>query len=249
MSIVVIGGGIGGLAFAAALIKRGLSCKVYEGDESFESRPGGYSLTIQNAGQKALQDLGLKEALYKLHCRCASYHTLKFDGSTISKQGKGIKKQKSGNVPIPRQTLRSWILNILPENTVIWGERYHSFQLQNNKIEINFESGLKIKADLVVSADGTFSKLRKQIIPNPPLTYLGFIAINGIGTSNCPVFKNAVTQWLDGKHRIFTKPFETNSTMWQLTFAVDEEKLKTFFSGNRNLKKSKVDQISKKILG
>ena len=242
-NIVVIGAGIAGLSFAAALVKRGISCKVYEKDESFDARPGGYSLTIQQTGQKALQDLGLKEELFKLKNRCASYHTLNYSGKTITKEGRGKKHPTRGNVPIPRQLLRKWFINLLPKNTIIWGEEFKNISLNNEEktIEIEFKSGNKIKTNFLICADGTFSNLRKQLSPNPPLKYLGYIAINGIGKLQNLIFKDCVTQWLDGKHRIFTKPFEDDSIMWQLTFAINEENLNKVFS--INLKKSDIKQI------
>jgi salicylate hydroxylase len=40
--IAIIGGGIGGAALALSLQQKGLTAKVYEGDESFDVRKQGY---------------------------------------------------------------------------------------------------------------------------------------------------------------------------------------------------------------
>mmetsp|Transcript_20647 Transcript_20647/g.33751 ORF Transcript_20647/g.33751 Transcript_20647/m.33751 type:complete len:625 (-) Transcript_20647:47-1921(-) len=58
ISVAIIGGGIGGVALAAALQHRNIPCKIYERDTSFEERKQGYGLTMQQ-GARALRALGL----------------------------------------------------------------------------------------------------------------------------------------------------------------------------------------------
>lgn len=57
LSVAIIGGGIGGIALAAALQHRNIDCVVYERDISFEERKQGYGLTMQQ-GARALRSLG-----------------------------------------------------------------------------------------------------------------------------------------------------------------------------------------------
>ena len=55
--VAIVGGGIGGIALAAALQHRNIPCVVYERDLSFEERNQGYGLTMQQ-GARALGSLG-----------------------------------------------------------------------------------------------------------------------------------------------------------------------------------------------
>ena len=57
ISVAIVGGGIGGIALAAALQHRDIPCVVYERDTSFEERKQGYGLTMQQ-GARALRSLG-----------------------------------------------------------------------------------------------------------------------------------------------------------------------------------------------
>ncbi|KAL7531891.1 hypothetical protein ACHAXR_004292 [Thalassiosira sp. AJA248-18] len=57
VSVAIVGGGIGGIALAAALQHRNIPCTVYERDTSFEERKQGYGLTLQQ-GARALRSLG-----------------------------------------------------------------------------------------------------------------------------------------------------------------------------------------------
>ena len=60
LHVAIIGGGIGGLALATALLHRGISCQVYEKDTCFDQRSQGYGLTLQQA-RRALLALGIKD--------------------------------------------------------------------------------------------------------------------------------------------------------------------------------------------
>ena len=51
-----MGGGIGGLALAIALLKEGIECEVFERDKSFAERSQGYGLTMQQVRSRVLQD-------------------------------------------------------------------------------------------------------------------------------------------------------------------------------------------------
>lgn len=57
ISVAIVGGGIGGVALAAALQHRNIPCNIYERDTHFEERKQGYGLTMQQ-GARALRALG-----------------------------------------------------------------------------------------------------------------------------------------------------------------------------------------------
>ncbi|KAJ1634897.1 hypothetical protein T492DRAFT_864417 [Pavlovales sp. CCMP2436] len=56
--VAIVGGGLGGLACALALLQRGARVLVFERDSSLEARRQGYGLTIQQGGV-ALRSMGL----------------------------------------------------------------------------------------------------------------------------------------------------------------------------------------------
>jgi 2-polyprenyl-6-methoxyphenol hydroxylase-like FAD-dependent oxidoreductase len=60
--VLIVGGGIGGLAAGLALARRGFRVKVLEKDPSFLFRKQGYGLTLQQGGL-ALNCLGLGEPI------------------------------------------------------------------------------------------------------------------------------------------------------------------------------------------
>jgi 2-polyprenyl-6-methoxyphenol hydroxylase-like FAD-dependent oxidoreductase len=101
---------------------------------------------------------------------------------------------------------------------------------------LNFEvSGeVKIKADLVVGADGIRSSVRKLLIGDsvtPCVTSIVLIlgicplaVLNGIDSSlldSATVFQTA-----NGNERIYIMPYDSKSVMWQLSFPCPKKKLK-----------------------
>ncbi|MFX8668544.1 NAD(P)-binding protein, partial [Acinetobacter baumannii] len=61
--IIIAGAGIGGLATALSLLKRGIDCEVYE--QAPELREVGAGLWVSMNGARVLIDLGLKDELDK----------------------------------------------------------------------------------------------------------------------------------------------------------------------------------------
>src|SRR6202030_4688434 len=62
--VVIVGGGIGGLATALALVRRGIDVEVYE--QAPELRELGAGVQISANGTRLLHALGLKDALEKV---------------------------------------------------------------------------------------------------------------------------------------------------------------------------------------
>ena len=62
--IVIVGGGIGGLAAALSLLKRGLDVEVYE--QAPELKEVGAGIQISSNGTRVLYALGLEDALKRV---------------------------------------------------------------------------------------------------------------------------------------------------------------------------------------
>jgi 2-polyprenyl-6-methoxyphenol hydroxylase-like FAD-dependent oxidoreductase len=60
--------GIGGLAAALALQRRGIKCAVYERDALFQDRKQGYGLTLSNTPNGGLAKLGILEECIRQDC-------------------------------------------------------------------------------------------------------------------------------------------------------------------------------------
>ena len=167
-------------------------------------------------------------------------------------QSGASKNARRTNVHIARQLLRSALLKQLGGPTKVeWGHQFVDYNEHAGEgVELNFlvaGSLKKIKADLVVGADGIRSSVRKQMIGEEanPLRYLGCIVILGI----CPLQKleglkselldsATVFQTANGTERIYVMPFTSDSVMWQLSFPIAEDQARILSSsGSHKLKK------------
>jgi 2-polyprenyl-6-methoxyphenol hydroxylase-like FAD-dependent oxidoreductase len=150
--VVVIGGGIGGLATALALQQEGARVEVYERDFAFEDRKQGYGLTLTHNEAGPLAKLGVLDAV-KAHDATASPSArhfifagngalLGFYGNDFARSdhedgargGHGNQSSSSpgsyqrGNLRIPRQELRRVLLERLQPGTVRWGKKLEALE-------------------------------------------------------------------------------------------------------------------------
>ncbi|KAK9768849.1 hypothetical protein K7432_000183 [Basidiobolus ranarum] len=175
LRIAIIGGGLGGLTLARILQTRGISSVVFERELSVNSRPQGGTLDIHTeSGQAALKAAELFEEFE----RFARYEGQ--DLYILDKTGKAhIKEVTSDHVrdrpEIDRSTLREILVNSLANGVVRWGSYVKSIRSEQKGKSphiIQLEDGSEETFDLVIGADGTWSRVR-PLLSNATPTYTG----------------------------------------------------------------------------
>ena len=228
-NFIIVGGGIGGLATALALQKNGFSCEIYERDLDFESRRQGYSLTIQKNGFAALEKLGMNEHVWKMGVESVILGTSTYNNFgelILSKLKRHSNKHHFSNFAVPRQSLRACLLNELKKDTIHWNKetiRYEAVSSDLHHVQIFFSDNTSTLGRAIIACDGVHSCIRKQMLGDD-LNYLGIWAINGITPHHDnPFLRNQTLQMIDGKSRLFIKPYSMDRSMWQLTFKVPKD--------------------------
>lgn len=171
--IAIIGAGPGGLTLARILQEHGVKTVVYEREASPTSRQQGGSLDIHpESGQRALREAGLIEQFQAL----ARYEGEDF--RLLDKTGKvyldEVADSKEGDRPeIDRGTLRGLLLNAIDPSCIRWSYNLiEAIPKENGQHELHFENGHVDIVDLVVAADGAFSRIRPLLTDAVP-TYTG----------------------------------------------------------------------------
>lgn len=170
--IAIIGGGPGGLVLARVLHVNGVAATVFEGDASAEARSQGGMLDIhENDGQLALKDAKVYDEFLKLILpRGQSSRVLATDGRLLHDD------PDDGSLRRPevhRGDLRKMLLSSLPTEKIRWGHKLSAITpLGGGKHELTFTNGAKITTDLVVGADGAWSKVRPLLSSAKP-KYVG----------------------------------------------------------------------------
>ena len=171
--IAIIGAGPGGLTLARVLQTRNIPTVVFERESSPDERPQGGTLDLHpESGQVAVHMAGLDEQFRAI----ARYEDQ--GGRLLSKEGHVLLEdeptQETGDRPeVDRTALRTVLLDSLTSGVVRWGCNLRSVRQTNEgTYELLFDHDQRETFDLVVGADGAWSRVRPLLSSATP-TYTG----------------------------------------------------------------------------
>ncbi len=172
--IAVIGAGPGGLTLARILQIKGVKSTVFEADSRAFARPQGGTLDLDSpSGQFALQQAGLIGEFRRLAryedqgMRLLDQHAhAHFDNAVTDSRPE-----------IDRSQLRDLLIASLPQDTVEWGHKLREVRPREDRTyDLVFDHGTVGPFDLVVGADGTWSRVRPLVSSYVP-QYTGVTVI------------------------------------------------------------------------
>lgn len=166
--VTIVGAGLGGLTLARVLHVHGIESTVYEAEPSPTARAQGGMLDIHDYnGQPVLEAAGLLDEFRAIVLPGReAMRVVDKDGAVLfDKADDGT----GGSPEAQRGALRQMLLDSLPAGTVRWNHRVSGVRtLGAGRHELTFTNGATTVTDLLVGADGAWSRVRPLLSDATP---------------------------------------------------------------------------------
>jgi salicylate hydroxylase len=198
----IVGGGIGGLSAANALLQRGLEVSVFE--QAAALGEVGAGVFIYPNSLRQLERMGFGPVLAKVGARVgrgSEYYRM--DGTVVGPVLTADSSGWNGLYGMHRADLLNALADALPPGIVHTGHRCVGFEQDDRQAHVRFANGRIVEADIVIGADGLHSTLQKRVVEPSPPEYSGSRAYRGLlPMEKLPGWRQEAHQiWMgDGKH-------------------------------------------------
>jgi salicylate hydroxylase len=168
--VAIIGGGIGGLTAASALLRAGAEVSVYE--SAGELKEIGAGVALHANAMRVLRFIGVEDAVRKVAGR--SEFAVTRDGITgrvISRTSRAQTVALQGIEPatVHRADLLDVLAAALPPGLVTLGKRCVAVDAGGDVAVARFADGSTAEADVIIGADGIHSAVRTTLFgPDAP---------------------------------------------------------------------------------
>lgn len=178
-SVLIVGGGVGGLVLAQGLAQHGIPFTVFEQGDEHSARSRNYPIKIFPDTEAQLRDL-LPAEIYSTFVETCALTGM--GESTLNALDASLQACRSARGPVPRTVdhgvLRSVLLRGL-DKRVQWGKVFSHYEASEDKVTAHFTDGTSARGSLLVGADGAHSLVREQLVPNARHRDTGGICIYG----------------------------------------------------------------------
>jgi len=199
--ILIVGGGFAGMSAAIQLASAGHNVDLVEIDAGWRSYGAG--ITISAASLRALKTIGVLDEFQRVGSTCEGFDLMRADGTLIARLP--TVKLAGPTVGDTGGIMRPALAKILAARVravgvnVRLGCTYTHIEQHADQVTVAFTDGTRADYQLVIGADGLFSKVRESVFPEAPgPRYTG----QGVWRAVLPRMVERGTMFMGGK----TKP-------------------------------------------
>jgi salicylate hydroxylase len=231
LQAIIVGGGIGGLFAANALIARGMSVSVYEQAPALGEIGAGVFLTPNSVRHLQRVGLGGKVEEYGARVGTASRY-FRQDGTPIAAVQVTDSSGWNATFGMHRADLVQLLSDKLPSGVVHTDHRCTGIEHDGDSARLLFANGAAAEADIVIASDGIHSDLRQYVSPPSQPVFSGSVAYRGlVAHERVPHWPtDAWMMWLGkGKH-FLTFPVRAGKLINYVGFVPADEEMKESWS-------------------
>jgi salicylate hydroxylase len=235
LTAAVIGGGIGGLAAAAALTRAGIEASVYE--QAAALGEVGAGVLIGPNSVRLLHRLGLASAIDELGGWVGEGSTYyRHDGTRVAPVMTTDSSGWAAMYGMHRADLVDVLRRAVPADRIHPGHRAVSFEqetaLGHGTARVAFENGAVAEADLVIGADGIHSALRRFVTGQARPVFSGSVAYRGVlDSARVPDWPARVFQvWMGRGRHIIVFPLRAGRLLNFVCFVPADSEMRESWS-------------------
>jgi 2-polyprenyl-6-methoxyphenol hydroxylase-like FAD-dependent oxidoreductase len=176
MRVLIVGGGIGGLAAAIALRQVGVDVLVFE--RAAELREVGAGLLIWASAMRALDQLGLAKAITALSVATPGAAIRSWRGETLI--GVASDNPARRQTVVHRADLLGTLRDSVPDTALSLGAACASVAQDDAGVTLQLADGRSVRGDLLVGADGLRSMVRASLFGSAAPRYAGYTSWRGV---------------------------------------------------------------------
>ena len=224
--VIIVGAGIGGLAAALALLKRGIDVEVHE--QAPELKEVGAGIQISSNGTRVLYALGLKEPLERVQVLPARreirhwstgerWNWFELGEVTAARYG-------TPHVMLHRADLHNVLadaVKAIKSDAIRLNHRLAMVTQNGAQAEARFEGGDVARAAYLIGADGLHSKVRQSLFGPDKPEFAGAVAWRGLvpmGKLPSHIAQMLGTNWLGPHGHVLHYPVRRGELMNFISF-------------------------------
>lgn len=203
--LVIVGGGIAGLALAALVAERGQQVLVLEAADSPAPATGGAFLNVAPNGMRALAAVGVAEQVGEVGRHSTA---IEFRNHLDRRIGAIDTSDEAARLGVENRMVRRADLHaVLRRHALRRGAKIHDGHRLLSMVEtpdrVLLDCGTEtIAARRVIGADGVHSRVRRHVCPDVETRYLGLVDIGGFCASPAGLPVAQQTMWF-GRRAFF----------------------------------------------
>ena len=177
-TVLIIGGGIGGLTTAIALRHYGIDSLVCEQADDLRKTQVGSGLSLGVNVGRAFKHLGLRDELEQLG---APMRRLNYRNHTGQHLG-SLPLAEDGElaVGVIRPAFHRFLTETIGQDSVRLGATLSRFEQDADGVTAHFADGRDARSSVLVGADGLYSTVRRQLLGESELRYAGYCTRRGV---------------------------------------------------------------------